>query len=112
MGKEELLKFKKLLEFDVEFTEQKIYLEKQIKKTSILALLVGILTLVMIVFTSNYSRNITVYNVIFISIIVTGITTQVGDIVSSSRNIDSFEFEYEHKRNQLKKIIDILEEIE
>ena len=112
MGKEELLKFKKLLELDIEFIEQKIDLERQIKRTSIITLLMGILTLFVIVFTSNYSRNITVYNVIFISIIVTGITTQVGDIVSSSRNIDFFKFEYEHKRNQLKKIIDVLEKIE
>ena len=54
MGKEELLKFKKLLELDIEFTEQKIDLERQIKRTSIITLLMGILTLFVIVFTSNY----------------------------------------------------------
>lgn len=113
MGKENLLKIIKILKLDIDFAKQKIIFEKEIRKTSILTLIAGLLTLTAIFCVNSYTnKNIEILDILAISFVVCGITTQFGDILSSNRNIEKFNFELEYKNNQLEEVNKMLEELQ
>lgn len=111
-NKEELLKFMKILKLDIEFTNQKIDMEKQIKRIATITFIMGFLTLLVVSSITIFNnKSVSVIDVVTISIVTTTIVRQMEDIFSCSKNIDFLTLELQHKEEKLEELNQVLKEM-
>ena len=111
-NKEELLTFMKILKLDIEFTNQKIDMEKQMKRIATITFIMGLLTLLVVSSITTFNnKSVSMLDVVTISIVTTTIVRQMEDIFSCSKNIDFFTLELQHKEEKLEELNQVLKEM-